>query len=159
MSFMLQRKQQRAANDSEVKEISAKRPVPVAKLRNVKKPRDPRFDSFRPFDFQQFSNNYSFLKEQSTAELSLLREKLKDGPNEDLEIKLQTLLNKRKHRIALEKETKMKKKQKKDEITKVLHGKKPFYQKKIDMPDEPRKRSKNRRNKFKKAEQIPLGFS
>eukprot|EP00835_Amoeboradix_gromovi_P002569 NODE_148_length_17471_cov_0.413136.p12 type:complete len:144 gc:universal NODE_148_length_17471_cov_0.413136:3201-3632(+) len=142
---------------TEMREVPAKRPVPVARVQNKKKARDPRFDSFRPFDFHQFSNNYAFLKEQSSAELSLLREKLKEGPNEDLEIKLQSLLTKRKNRIELEKETALKRKVKKEEIAKVLQGKKPFYQKNIEL-ERPKGKNK-RRSKYRKKEEIPLGLS
>ena len=141
-----------------MREVPAHRPVPVIRgIKNVTKARDPRFDSFRQFDFQQFSNNYSFLKEQSTAELAIVREKLKEGPNEDLEIKMQSLINKRKHRIQIEKETSLKKKIKKEEIAKVLTGKKPFYQANVQL-DLPQKKGKNRRRKFQKKEEIPLGF-
>ena len=138
----------------ELKEVSAKRPVPVIRVHPTKKARDPRFDSFRKFDFHQFSNNYSFLKEKATAEVGLLKKELKKNSNEDLERSLQSMVNKRKNRIAMEKETALKRRIKKEEISKILKGKQPFYHKSEKVVV----KSKNKRRKYKKPQAIPLGL-
>eukprot|EP00834_Sanchytrium_tribonematis_P000387 NODE_7_length_67686_cov_1.621421.p33 type:complete len:228 gc:universal NODE_7_length_67686_cov_1.621421:43203-43886(+) len=146
-----------ATNYFQMKEQSAKRPVAVARVPNVKKPRDPRFDQFRPLDFHQFTNNYGFLREQQYAEIQLLKDKIKKEPNEELIRQLQILVDRRKSRMQQERNANSARKEKKEEIAKVLHGKKPFYKKSVQQ-QQPKSKKRKSKNKFRKEEKIPLGF-
>lgn len=138
-----QNKQQRVVkktfkrvNANRPMEMSSKRPVPMGTVDVAKKnkPRDPRFDpKCGEYDSSKFKEQYEFVNDMRTSEVTELREKLNktQDPKEVKRLKfvIQRMDNQiREEGKRKEKVTKQKEEEKAQSVVKA-EGKKPFYKK------------------------------